>query len=222
MDTIEALGTTKYINEELQELIKLYPKVAEFEIAVRAVLLNWTSGIAHNLVKCGICNGFDAWCKLYNKYVLLAEELQNILIQELVALKFVGENEIDTLFIEIERITDLYAKTGTRENLSDQWIRAAILKHIPDKIAKDLAIDLRKVTSADEMQHIINVYMHDHRTGLQRGVLGPMICAATEADDKEETKPKDAQPDVKTEAYTDDNSFSVTTKGNQERWQRAT
>ena len=192
LDKIEKLGASRYTNEQLEELIKVYPKAVEFEIAIKTALLNWTSGIANNMVRFGICNGFDAWRKLYNKYVPLAEDLQNILIQELMAIKPVSENEPDALFNEIERITDFYAKTGTEEDLSDKWIRAAILKNIPEKIAKDLALDLRKATSADEMQSIMNIYMHDHRTGLQRGVPGPMICATIKEDDRseEEIKPK--------------------------------
>ena len=52
------------------------------------------------------------------------------------ALKPVSENELDALFNEIERITDLYAKIGTKENIADQWIRAAILNNIPEKVER--------------------------------------------------------------------------------------
>ena len=60
------------------------------------------------------------------------------------ALKPVNENELDTLFNEIDRITNLYARTGATEDLSDKFIRAAILKNAPHKIAKDLALDLQQ------------------------------------------------------------------------------
>ena len=213
LDTIEALGNNKYTNEQLQQIISIHPKVAEFEVAVRAALLMWTSGVANNLVRYSVCNGFDAWRKLYNKYVPLAEDLRSIFIQELMALKPVGESELDAMFNEIERITDLYAKIGTKESISDQWIRAAILKNIPEKVAKDLAMDLRKATSADDMQHVINVYMHDHRTGLQRGVLGPMICATTEEENKEDPRPKETQPDRPTDTNTVDASINAATNG---------
>ena len=184
------------------------PKIIEFEVAVKAALLNWTSGVAINIVRYGVCNGFDAWRKLYNKYVPsppLAEDLQNILIQELMALKLVAENELDTLFNGIERITDLHAQTGTTENLSEQWVKAAILKISPIKIAKYLAIDLRKAISSDEMQHIINVYMHDHRIGFSGGMLGPMVCAVPgpiETEQEEEAKPNETHPTPETNTET--------------------
>ena len=110
LDKIEKLGDNKYTNEQLNELVKVYPKAIELEIAIKTAFFNWTSGIANNLVRYGVYNGFDALRKLYNKYVPLAEDLQNILNQELMALKPVNENEFDSLFNEIERITDLYAK----------------------------------------------------------------------------------------------------------------
>ena len=80
------------------------------------------------MVKYSVNNGFDAWRKLYHRYVPMAEDLQNILIQELMCLKSVGENEVDSLFNEIERITGLYVKTGTTDELPEKWIRAAIMK----------------------------------------------------------------------------------------------
>ena len=51
----------------------------------------------------------------------------------------------------------------------------AILKSLPEKISTALAIDLKKAGSTEEMQSIINIYMHDHRTGLPRGTPGPML-----------------------------------------------
>ena len=198
-DTMESLGGTIYIDDQFQGLIVESPKVAEFEIAVKVALPNWTSGIVNNLVRYGICNGFDAWRKLYHKYVPLVDDLQNILVQELMVLKPVSENELDSLFNEIERITDFYAKTGTQEDLSDKWARAAILKHIPDKIAKDLAMDLRKVGSSDEMQSMINVYMRDHRIGLQICILGPMICATIGTTTEEDAQKKEPAQEQKPE-----------------------
>ena len=127
-DKLEKLGVNRYTNEQLDELVKIYPKVIEREIAIKIAFLNWTSGIASNMVRFGVCNGFDAWRTCYNKYVQLAEDLQTMLIQELTALKPVNDNELDTVFNEIERITYFYAKIGTSENFSDKWIRTAIFK----------------------------------------------------------------------------------------------
>ena len=118
--------------------------------------------------------------------------------------KPVNENELDNLFNEIERITNLYVKVNTKENFSDQLVRAAILKNIPENVTKDLTIDLRKATSADDMQHIIIIHMHDNRTRLQRGVFGLMICAVTEPNEQEQNKLKDTQPEKQTQDNTID------------------
>ena len=175
LDKIEARGATKFTSAELQAMITKYPKVAEFDVAIKAALLNWTTGIANNMIEYGVNNGLDAWRKLYHRYVPLADDLRNILIQELMSLKHVSETEIDTLFNEIERIIDLYSKTGPADDLSDKWIRAAIMRNIPEKRATTISMELKRATTTDEMQSVINVYMHDSRTGIPRGTPGPMI-----------------------------------------------
>ena len=57
-------------------------------------------------------------------------------------------------------------------------------------------MELGKATSADDMQTVINVFMHDHRTGLPRGTPGPMICLAEQIADQTETeqRPETKQP----------------------------
>ena len=140
-DKVEIMGITEHTNEQLQDVASIYPKASEFDLAIKSAFLNWTSGVANNVIKYGVCNGFDAWRKRYNKYVPLAEDLQNIIIQELLILKPVSETEIDTIFNEIEGIIDLYVKAGPVDDLSDKWIRAAVLKHILEKkIATTLAL----------------------------------------------------------------------------------
>ena len=111
-------------------MVAICPKITEYEILIKAALLIWTSGVANRTIKYGILNGSDAWKKLYHKYVFLAEDLQNIFIQELMALNSISENDIDTLFNEKEKIKDLYAKAKSIDDLSDRWIRAIILKKI--------------------------------------------------------------------------------------------
>ena len=143
---------------------------------MKSAWLNWTSGVASSVVKYGVCNGFDAWKILCNKCIFLAEDFQNIFIQELLLLKPVSETEIDTLFNDIEMIIDLYVKVGPVDDLSEEWIRAAVLKYIPEKIATTLALEVRKATTVEEMQSLISIDMHDHRAGLHRGRPGPMIC----------------------------------------------
>ena len=43
--------------------------------------------------------------KVYDRYVPLADDLQNISIQELMSIKQVTETEVDSLFNETDRIT---------------------------------------------------------------------------------------------------------------------
>ena len=58
----------------------------------------------------------------------LAEDLQNILIQELLTLKPASETGIDTMYNGIERITDLYVKVGPIDDLSETVINSSSVK----------------------------------------------------------------------------------------------
>ena len=174
LDGVEALGPTKFTNSDLHTMITRYPKIKEFDTAIKSALLNWPTGTANNIIRHNVNNGLDAWRKLYNSYVPLAQDLQNILICELMPLKPMAENDIDSPFNEVERVTDLYVNAGSDE-LSHKWIKDAILKNLPEKISTALAIELKKATSIDDMQNTINIYLHDHRTGLPRGTPGAML-----------------------------------------------
>ena len=50
LDKVETMGTDKYTNEQLREFISVYPKAAEFDIAIRSALLIWISGVANSVV----------------------------------------------------------------------------------------------------------------------------------------------------------------------------
>ena len=69
-----------------------------------------------------------------NKYVPLADDLQITPIQELIALKQVNENEVDALFTGIEGIIDQYVKARPVDDLSDRWVRAAMLKRAESRL----------------------------------------------------------------------------------------
>ena len=101
LDKTEALGSTKLINEQLNNMIARYLKTAEYDIAVKSALLNWITGTANSTVRHSVNNGFDAWRKLYNRYEPLAQDLQNIFICEFMSIKPVAENDIE--FIQRNR-----------------------------------------------------------------------------------------------------------------------
>ena len=80
---VEKYGAQQFGNAQLAELTRQCPKAGEFNRARMFVSLNYTSGNAKAMVEYGIENGFDAWRRLYHHYLPLAEDLQQILIQEL-------------------------------------------------------------------------------------------------------------------------------------------
>ena len=218
LDKIEALGDTKFTNERFQRLISKYPKVAEFDTAIIAALLNWTIGVANSQVKYGVCNGLDIWRKVYNRYVPLGDDLQNILIRELISIEPVGELEVDTLPSEIDRIIEIYTEAGPAGDLSDKWIRAAIMRNLPEKLTTTLAMDLKRATRIEQMQSIINVYLHDNKIGLPRGMPGTMVCLTIEeeTDKTERTKEETFQTNTTSEPNPNgDSSFNAATKGKQ-------
>ena len=114
---VEKYCNTPFDNDKFHDLILQCPKAAQFNAAVQAALENYTTDVAEGMVRYGVLNGIDAWRRLYNHYVFLAEELQDILIQELYELRPVDEGSIDKLFDEIHRISEWYVKAGT-ENIS--------------------------------------------------------------------------------------------------------
>lgn len=137
LDHIESFGGEKLTNNYLANRSKQRHKVYEYSRVIKVALMNWTSGVAKGLIKHGVDNGLDAWRKLYYKYVPLAEDLQNLLIQELMNVQIVTEADVDQIFVDIERIRDLYTKAGTDEDdSSDRWIRAAVLRKLQDFILK--------------------------------------------------------------------------------------
>ena len=115
LDEVEKLGNTKVDKLRIAKLAEEFPKVYEYDRAIKSALLNWTAGVAQGLVKHGLEGGLDAWRKLYHKYMPLADDLQNILIRQLMSLKQVAENDMDLLLEEIERIRELYIKVGSND-----------------------------------------------------------------------------------------------------------
>lgn len=99
LDHIETYGDQKFTSANLRALAGIYPKAYEYARAVNAALLNWMEGAAQGLIEHGCENGLDAWRRLYNRCVPGADDLQNLLMEELMLLKPVSEQEIDSLFI---------------------------------------------------------------------------------------------------------------------------
>lgn len=102
---IEKTGSITFTNEQLTEEIRQCLEVAQFNRAILAALLSYTTGIARGMVEHGVENGLGAWRRLYYHYVSLADDLRQLLIHEFHALTLVTENNIDTLRKEEERIT---------------------------------------------------------------------------------------------------------------------
>ena len=196
LDSIEIYGEQKFTNTNLRALSEIYPKAYEYARAVNAALLNWTEGAAQGLVEHGCDNGLDAWRRLYNRYIPGADDLQNLLMEELMLLKPVTEQEIDTLFIEVERIMEWYIKADSKgESMNTKWVRAALIKHLPKTITQQLAVQLRQAQTIDSIYNLVMIYLHDHNTGLPRGQT-PAKLYLTEGAKEAEDQPR---PDDKRE-----------------------
>ena len=90
--------------------------------------------------------------------------------------------------------------------MAEQWLVAAVKRNLPTKISIDLSMELRKATKVDEIRNMVNIYRHDHRIGLPRGVPGSMLALAedtaesNEASNSNDKQAKDsiAQPPANT------------------------
>ena len=158
-------------------LIDQYPKAIEYNLAIQNVLENYTTDIAEGMIEYGVHHGFDAWRRLFHHYVPMADDLQQILIQELYDLKPVSESDVDKLFNEIQRISEWYIRSGI-EAMAEKWLVAAVKRNLPNKITIDLSMEFPKLTTVDAIRNAVNIYRHDHRTGLPRGVPGIMLNMA--------------------------------------------
>ena len=178
---VEKCGSKTFDHAQLAGLVGQCPKAAEFNRAIMSVLLNYTVGNAKAMVEYGIANGFDAWRRLYHHYLPLAEDLQQISIQQLYSLFPVNENNIDNLFNNVERITELYTVAGRADDaINEKWIKIAVLRNLPKIITRDLAMQRKDIKIVSEVRNVINIYMHDHQTGVPRRQIGPMLCMAAE------------------------------------------
>ena len=199
LDHVETYGAKRFTTAHLANLKSQCSKALEYDRAIKSALLNWTSGIAHGLVKYRVDVGLDAWRKLYHKYMPLAVNMQNILIRELMSLKPVSETEVDQLFHDVERICDLYIKAGAEDDPNlNKWVKASLLQNLPDKIVTHLALELKDAESVEEMQSLVNTMTHDHRTGLLRGQPGPTLYLTEQTERgpgtqmKHDTPPQDS------------------------------
>ena len=105
---------------------------------------------------------------------------------------------MDKLFHEIQRIFEWYIKIGT-EAMAEQWLVAAIKRNFPTKISTDLFMELRKLNKVDEIRNIANLYRHDHRFGLPRGVPGAMLALTentTESSEASDTNDNHAKANI--------------------------
>ena len=114
--------------------------------------------------------GLDAWRTLCNKYMPLANDMQNILIRELMNLKQVSESEVDQLFYDVERSCDVNIKAGSGQDPNlNKWVKACILQNLLDRVVITLALQLKHANSVEEMRSLLTTMLHDHKTGILRG-----------------------------------------------------
>lgn len=133
------------------------------------------------------------------------------------SIKPVTETEVDPLFNELDRISELYSKSGPANDLSDKWIPAVTMRNLAEEITTTLAMELRKATTTDEMQRVINVYLHANRNGLSKGMPGPMVCLTTNIEDghkTEEHRKEESQTDkTKESKFAEEGSINAVFKG---------
>lgn len=69
-------------------------------------------------------------------------------------------------------------RVGEADPLQEKWVKAVILQNLPNQLVVNLSIQLKSEQAVEVMQSIMNIYLHDHKTGLPKGLAGPMLCSA--------------------------------------------
>ena len=120
LGNVETYGDKPYDHNKLMALAEQEPRAHEYSIAIQNVLETYTTDVARSMMRYGAHNGLDAWRKFYHHHVPLAEDLQQILIQELLDIKQVNEVDVGKLFSEMQRVSEWYIKV-VNEGIAEQW-----------------------------------------------------------------------------------------------------
>ena len=117
-------------------------------------------------------------------------------------MKPVSEQEVDSLFAEVERNMEWYIETDAKgESMITELVRAALVKNLHESITQNLAIELRKEQTIDAVYKRVTVYLHDHTIGLPRSQNPARLHLTEEPDhNKDDTsKPRsdERKPDDK-------------------------
>lgn len=78
-------------------------------------------------------------------------------------------------------------------------------------------MEIKKEKTAEEMHSIVNVCLHDNRSGLPRGMPGTMVCFIITADNGKTEQPKQEPPHKEQPSENKviaDNFLNAATKGN--------
>ena len=78
MEFAERLSDTPATEEVLQKLGLDEDTVKVLEHALYMFMKNFTAGHAKEVIQHGVCNGIDAWRKLYRDQLPLADDKRNI------------------------------------------------------------------------------------------------------------------------------------------------
>lgn len=77
-DDVERCGADKFTKEDLDELAKEYPGASEYDRAIELPLFNFITGLAHGRIRYRVGCALGAWRKVFHRYVLPADDLQNM------------------------------------------------------------------------------------------------------------------------------------------------
>ena len=66
------------------------------------------------------------------------------------------------------------------------------MQNFPDRVVTSLALELKNADSVEAMQTLLNIMLHDHKSGLPRGQTGLMLYLT---ETETEQAPEQEQPD---------------------------
>ena len=89
----------------------------------------------------------------------------------------------------------IYIEAGPEEDpILSKWVKARVLQQLPDIAVTHSVVDFTNIESIEEMLHLVNLLLHDRRTGMLRGQPGPMqYLIETEPTDSPTKKTKTAE-----------------------------
>ena len=175
LEWAERMGDIQITNEAMARLGINEDTARQMEHAVYMFIKNYTAGHAKDVIQHGVCNGVDAWRKLFRDQLPLAEDKRNLIMTEFMRLKEPADASGPRHFtLEIERLTDTWERLAGKA--FDEEAKIGKLRElIPANVWCFIAQNARCTKTYRELVALVMNQLTDPKTGMLQGERQPSL-----------------------------------------------